>query len=315
MTKVQTATPATTITSAVAQARFVTVAFGDGKTFSADNTLPDFKKLKLALKKSRGHLARKYVDAAEALKVWSEGKLKIDSSDNVTYDNHTIHPKMVGRVLRMVHEGTSVTTLIKFLDNLYQNPIAESISDLYEFLEANDLPITEDGCFMAYKRVNNDYRDVHSNTYDNSVGQKPHMPRGQCQLDRNNECGNGFHFGGKNYPFSGSHDMLIKINPANVTNIPGRYWQGGQTKGRCWTYEVIAEVQGGKEKHSFPKAAVHTHKVQKDHGAPITRKKRVRKPKIAVPGAAARPKTTAKHAAAPKQKVAKSAEKKTARKG
>jgi hypothetical protein len=53
------------------------------------------------------------------------------------------------------------------------------VTELYGFLEKGNLPITNDGHFLAYKKVRKDYKDCHSGTMDNSIGQVVEMERNQ----------------------------------------------------------------------------------------------------------------------------------------
>jgi hypothetical protein len=145
----------------------------------------------------------------------------------------------------MIAKGFDVQPWLAFMANLYRNPVKSSRDELYEFLEQADLPITSDGHFIAYKKVREDYRDIHSGTIDNSVGQVVEMPRTAVDPDRNNTCSAGLHFCSKDYlPHFGATDgnrvVLVKINPADVVSIPTDY---SFTKGRTWRYEVVGEIE------------------------------------------------------------------------
>ncbi len=150
------------------------------------------------------------------------------------------------KIMKMAEQGFDSRPLINFLGNLYRNPSATAIKELYLFIEACELPITEDGCFIAYKIVKNDYMDIYSGTVRNMVGDKPSMHRQLVDDNRNNTCSKGLHFCSKAYlghygSGSRANDrcMLVKINPADVVSIPSDY---NNAKGRAWTYEVVGEV-------------------------------------------------------------------------
>ena len=103
------------------------------------------------------------------------------------------------------------------------------------------MPITEDGHFLAYKKVRDDYKDVHSGTFDNSVGQVVSMVRNKVDENKDNTCSSGLHFCSFDYlkSFGGTRIMILKINPADVVSIPSDHFQ---QKGRTCRYEVIGEV-------------------------------------------------------------------------
>jgi len=153
------------------------------------------------------------------------------------------------KILSMAEQGFPCKPLVNFLGNLYENPSKTAIDELYGFIEACDLPITEDGYFIAYKMVKSDYMDIHSGTVRNQIGDAPAMPRAMVDADRNRTCSQGLHFCSKSYltSFGSSRRdsdrcMLVKINPADVVAIPADY---NNAKGRAWTYEVVGEVEAG----------------------------------------------------------------------
>jgi hypothetical protein len=142
-------------------------------------------------------------------------------------------------------QGLPFDPMMKFLSNLMGNPSKRAVDELYDFLEAGELPITEDGCFLAFKNVRSDYKDIHSGTFDNSVGKVCEMSRNRVCDNKDQTCSSGLHFCSIAYlpSFSdsgGGKTMILKINPADVVSIPSDY---NNTKGRCCRYEVVAEYK------------------------------------------------------------------------
>ena len=126
-----------------------------------------------------------------------------------------------------------------------QNPSHRAVNELYDFLEAGELPITEDGCFLAFKNVRSNYMDIHSGTFRNQVGDVCEMLRNKVDEDKDRTCSYGLHFCSIAYlpHFSdsdGGHTMIVKINPKDVVAIPADY---NNTKGRTCKYEVVAEYK------------------------------------------------------------------------
>ena len=146
------------------------------------------------------------------------------------------------RVLEMFNSGMDITPMLKFIENLMSNPSSRAVNELFGFLEACDLPITEDGHFLAYKKVREDYKDCHSGTMDNSVGNVLQMPRNTVDEDKNNTCSYGLHFCSYSYlsHFGGQRIVVVKINPADVVAIPADY---NNSKGRTCRYEVVDEIK------------------------------------------------------------------------
>jgi hypothetical protein len=141
----------------------------------------------------------------------------------------------------MLQEGFPIEPMVNFMENLYANPSKRAIDELYGFLEKSNLPITPDGHFLAYKKVRQNYFDVHSGTMDNSVGKIVEMARNEVDDDKDRTCSAGLHFCSLGYlgHFGGEKIMIVKINPADVVSIPSDY---NDTKGRACRYEVIGEL-------------------------------------------------------------------------
>lgn len=180
---------------------------------------------------------RRIQDAISVL----DGDVRINSGV-ITFKNAPLHNALTDQMLRMLDEGFDLVPMAKFLNNLMQNPSKRAVDELYGFLQKGQLPITPDGYFLAYKAVRADYKDIHSGTFDNSIGQKPSMPRNSVDDNKDRTCSEGLHFCSveylKSFAQRDGHVMILKINPRDVVSIPADYHD---TKGRCSDYEVISE--------------------------------------------------------------------------
>jgi hypothetical protein len=58
-----------------------------------------------------------------------------------------------GGYFAFVDAKISVTPLVNFWNNLAQNPSEQSRNELFNFLEHNAIPITEDGCFIGSRCI------------------------------------------------------------------------------------------------------------------------------------------------------------------
>jgi hypothetical protein len=147
----------------------------------------------------------------------------------------------------MVRAGdTGVTTLLNFLEKLMENPSRRAVNELYGFLQANDIEIAEDGDFLAWKKVREDYLDIHSGTIDNSPGANPRVARNMVDEDSNQTCSYGLHVCSKSYlpHFGNSTDsriVQVKVNPKDVVAVPADY---NNAKMRTAGYHVIGDVTG-----------------------------------------------------------------------
>lgn len=145
------------------------------------------------------------------------------------------------RTLELLEGGYEAKYMLRFLDNLYTNPSKNAVDELYGFLEANDIPITKDGCFMAYKRINKDWKDVYTGTIDNSVGALVTMDRNTVDEDKHRTCSQGLHVCSLNYlkSYSGARLVAVKVNPRDVVSVPTDYQN---SKMRVCRYQVIVEL-------------------------------------------------------------------------
>lgn len=152
-----------------------------------------------------------------------------------------VDPALSKRVLWMVEEGIDPNPVLRFYRNLERNPSFKSRRDLLRFLDSNRLPLTADGFFMAYKRVTEDFKDLHTGTLDNSVGRFVSMDRSEVDDDSNNTCSAGLHVCSLSYlkSFSGARLIAVKVNPADVVSVPKDY---DNSKMRVCKYEVTEEL-------------------------------------------------------------------------
>ena len=198
--------------------------------------------------------------------------VRIDGS-RIFYDDREVTGLVASRVFETIRLGLDTAPITNFLGNLMLNPSKRAVDEAMGFIEACDLPLTEDGFFLGYKRVNNDYRDVHSRTVlnkpaelmtaeDRAVMAKPQgkksevkvevidgvttvsMPRNLVNDNKDQTCSEGLHFCSFDYlkSFSGNRIVILKINPADIVSIPSDY---NNSKGRTCKYQVVGEVDLG----------------------------------------------------------------------
>jgi hypothetical protein len=172
----------------------------------------------------------------------SDGAVGVNGR-GVTYKGEPITGYLASKMVVFFNQGLPVEHYCTFLSNLMANPSMTARKELYAFLEAADLPITEDGCFLAYKAVRSDFKDIHSGKFDNSPGKRHYMDRAAVDDDRNRTCSDGFHAAAyeyaKNFMSSDGKLVAVKINPADVVTIPADY---NNQKLRCCDYTVMFEV-------------------------------------------------------------------------
>lgn len=240
----------------------------DGKPYTATLDHPRYEDIKTAIKAGRYEDVPDLISLIRAVKkyVQHNNDVIIDEiGGTISYRGETIHNTMVGRILNMMREGFSIEPMTLLLANLYNNVSKKAIDELYQFLEFGQMPITEDGHFLAYKRVNKDYTSVFDGTTDNSIGNVVSMPRHQVDDRSEVTCSTGLHICSFSYLkyYPGDRVIVVKVNPSDVVSIPTDY---NNTKARVCRYEVINELtpeEAGLNDHSFG-TSVYTSPVPED---------------------------------------------------
>lgn len=169
-----------------------------------------------------------------------------ETKDSVIYlNNRPVVPLLANRIKRLAEQKKDSTNLIKFWQRLLNNPSKWCLESLFNFLDKNNCPISEDGKFMAYKAVRNNFTDKYSGEVDNSPGkQVPPFLRNEVDDDRLKSCSFGYHVGSTNYvrTFGEMGDKFIEVlvDPADVISIPSDV---NENKMRVCTYKVIREIK------------------------------------------------------------------------
>ena len=215
----------------------------------AHQVIPDHTNYKLileALPTATEDELLELVDIEKAVASFSDGQVSIING-KVMFEGEEVHGSISKRIIEFMSKGLPFEPLVKFLENLMENPSMQSQQELYDFLEHENLPITEDGCFLAYKAVNSNFKDKYKGTFDNKVGQVCEMRRAKVDDNRGRGCSAGLHAGALNYVAeygnvdAGDNIVIVKINPEDVVSVPS---DCNCEKLRTCKYEVVGLYQG-----------------------------------------------------------------------
>jgi len=215
----------------------------------AHQVIPDHTNYKLileALPTATEDELLELVDIEKAIATFSQGQVSIVNG-KVMFEGEEVHGSISKRIIEFMSKGLPFQPLVNFLENLMKNPSMQSQQELYDFLEHENLPVTEDGCFLAYKAVNSDFKDKWRGTFDNKVGQVCEMRRAKVDDNRKVGCSQGLHAGALNYVANygnvdaGDNIVIVKINPEDVVSVPS---DCNCEKLRTCKYEVVGLYQG-----------------------------------------------------------------------
>ncbi len=213
---------------------------------------PNFYKIKKALLQKNFLEVEELLDVKNGYKEFSNGLIAVDG-DNLIYNGTIVHNVLTQRIVEMIHNGDEAKPMLNFLVNLMDNPSEGSIDQLYTFLEHENLPITEDGCFLAYKAIKRDYTDKYTGTISNKVGEKVKMPYEEVTADPKLHCSSGLHCGSIEYVrcygnfsqdeegnLNGDRLVTVKVNPSDVVSVPE---DSNRQKVRVYRYVVHEEIE------------------------------------------------------------------------
>jgi hypothetical protein len=221
------------------QGNNVVVVIGN-KSHTISKTHITYNKVLEAIKAGDWGTVKDTIEPKKVVLNYGQGNVSVQG-ETLFWKGKELHNTMASRMIQMLQEGFPVEPMVNFMENLYTNPSKRAVDELYGFLEKNNLPITPDGHFLAYKKVRGDYKDCHTGTMDNSVGKVVEMERNEVDDNKDRTCSTGLHFCSLEYlnHFGGERIMIVKINPRDVVSIPNDY---NNSKGRACRYEVIGEL-------------------------------------------------------------------------
>lgn len=227
----------------------VTAIVGE-QTYTFSKSHPNYDKLISHLKNNNVEYFEACYDIISHVNAYCEGYVNC-TDGSLTWDGIKMPEMFTGTIIDMIKQGFPFEPMLNFLDNLSQNPSDHAVIELFDFMENKNMPITHDGHFLAYKAVREDYRDIYSGRFNNSVGCICEVPRNKVDNNRDNGCGAGLHVGAIDYAKSyggidfdndggdgGNRLMICKVNPRDVVSVPT---DSKFQKLRTCRYEVVSE--------------------------------------------------------------------------
>jgi len=225
----------------IIQGNNVVVVIGN-KSHTISRTHITYQKVVDAIKANDWDTVKAVIDPVKVVINYGRGNVSV-KGDQLYWKGAEFNGTLAKRMIQMLEEGFTIEPMVNFMENMMTNPSKRAVTELYGFLEKNNLPITPDGHFLAYKKVRKDFLDIHSGTMNNAPGTVVEMERNAVDDDKDRTCSTGLHFCGMSYlsHFGGndSRTVIVKINPADVVSIPSDY---NDAKGRACRYEVIGEL-------------------------------------------------------------------------
>ena len=214
----------------------------EGKTHTVQKGAPNFAGLRKAVIDENWDAVPGFLTVVKSVTAWAKGKFTL-TADNTKFLYGTVElpAELNTRIFEMITKNEDPEPLFKFWEKAMLNPSFRSRTQLFQFITHRNIPICEDGDFLAYKGVRQDFKDCHSGTFDNRVGQRNSMDRTLVSDDPEVACHEGLHVGALSYASSfaprDGHVIVCKINPKDVVSVPR---DSLQEKMRVCEYVVYA---------------------------------------------------------------------------
>ncbi|QIW86986.1 lysis inhibitor [Aeromonas phage Ahp1_CNU-2021] len=216
--------------------------YADGQTFTASKDHANFTAAAKLCMDGKIREALDKINVAKAVKSYSKGDIKIDG-ETVSYKGLVVDLGITKRIIAAMNEGKPFENLVNFLEKLMLNPSYRAVQELFGFLQHNDIELTPEGDFLAFKRVNTNYTDFYTGKMDNKPGAKVSMLRNTVNEDKNQTCSSGLHVAAKSYipKYHGGQGKIVvcRVNPKDVVSVPTDY---SNSKMRVCEYIVEKDV-------------------------------------------------------------------------
>lgn len=218
----------------------------EGQVHNFDKSHPNYEVIRSAVQEKDWQSVNANADYKKRFKTLTYGFFEITEEGLLLHRGEEVELDFAERIIALNEKDTKPSALLKFLERLKSNPSTISIESAIRFIVNNELPIDKDGYIFTYKRIKENWTDVHSGTMDNSIGNVVAMERDSVTLDPSQTCAAGLHVCSYDYlsSFGGARIVVCKVDPADIVSVPHDY---NNAKMRVMRYEVITELKDGEK--------------------------------------------------------------------
>jgi len=223
----------------------LTVSFLDtAKVYNIDATHPNWQVVLDKLDAEDYEGLEELLSVKKAVEVYtSSSGIEVDDI-GVKYNGNYIDNYATQKIMEFMKAKLPVKPLLNFVSKVMANPSRRAVQELYKFLEHGQMPLTPTGNFLAYKSVNENYKDWYSGKFSNTVGSEHTMARNDVCDDPDLGCSYGFHVGTLAYATEfnrGSNRlMIVEVDPSDVVSVPH---DCQNQKLRTAKYKVVGEFE------------------------------------------------------------------------
>jgi hypothetical protein len=245
----------------------VITIFWEGKPYSLRKDHPNFQSAKNAILEGDYESLGEYVDIAKSVEDFVEGDIEV-KDEIVYYKNHRLHGVVVDKLLEMLRAGMKDSApLVNFITRLQSNPSANSVNELYSFLNYKSLPTTPEGKVLGYKGVKDDFYSSTGNADTivvqgevndshqilNEVGATIEVARRCVDDNKDNHCSYGLHVGSYDYANSWAGQdgrlLVVEFDPEDAVSVPT---DCDFQKLRVSKYKVVGDITDTRKEYDKP---------------------------------------------------------------
>jgi len=207
---------------------------GGGQSYIADSDHPNFAEIvERVVADDFDNIGDLFSLENKAIKAFDRLSERVAvRSGRVFFDGGEVDGPLADHLLRTLREGNDVAPLVKFWENLANNPSPESRENLFLWLNSHNFTIDQDGMIVGYKGVRKDFGSISSGpgivngveqngSLDNSPGNVLEVDRQYVDPNPNRHCSRGLHVGTWSYA-SGFGPVVVEVrtNPRDVVAVP-----------------------------------------------------------------------------------------------
>lgn len=231
--------------------------FHKGSMLKIENTDPRYKRAAKLLEQNKfdDYVTLYHTDpVAQVIKEIPKEivEFRIENG-KIYFGKFEVRGALATKIESILREDLDWKPFANFVRRLLQNPSERAVNELYNFLGYKELAITDDGYFLGYKGVRDDYYSQHGNLQTvvlkgkvdeigriyNGIGEEIEVQRNCVNEDKNVHCSHGLHVGSLDYARDFSKRMVVvKVDPQHVVSVPT---DANFQKLRVCAYSVVAD--------------------------------------------------------------------------
>lgn len=218
---------------------------GDSLNVQKENRPVDFEKISRLIDEGNvDEIVKSFIDIKAAIENYTDKNFTVEKGQlKLKGHTETMPNCIVQKLMELKTANENYMPLVNFYKHSLRNPSISSIEQLYRFVEANKIPITDHGFLLLEKGVKKNSAglliDDYTGTIDNSIGMVVGLPREKVDPNPKQTCSYGLHVAAPQYVRKWySNNVLVEclVDPADVVAVPTDY---NETKMRVCRYQVI----------------------------------------------------------------------------